>query len=349
MRRIVLTSPKIFSIQEIEQPALEPGQALVKVRKVGICGSDVHLYREGRIGDVNIEEPFVMGHECMGEVMDVGAGVNRDLVGARVAVEPAIPCGRCGWCNNGKQNLCPDVLFLGLPPKQGALQEYIAHPAYLLEKVPDSMDDESATMLEPMAIALHAINLVKVAHGQSVVILGTGVIGTCVLSLLKQYENLRIICVDPIQDRLERAAEMGAETIRPDHDDYKNAVSDRIKSAAGGMGAHVVFECSGEPETMWNMCEVAAPGAHVAVIGISPGERIILSSHNARRKGLTLRFLRRSLNTLTPCVRMAQEGLITPGDLVTHVFSAGDVSQAFETVDNYADGVLKAIVDMEGE
>jgi len=348
MRRVVLTSPKSFSIQEIEQPVPEPDQALVKIRKVGICGSDVHLYRNARSGNIRIHEPFVIGHECMGEVVEVGTGVNRDLIGARVAVEPAIPCGRCEWCNDGKQNLCPDIRFLGLPPKQGALQEYITHPACLLEKVPDAIDDESATMLEPMAVALHAINLVKVAPGQSVVILGTGVIGTCVLSILKQYENLRIICVDPIQDRLERAVEMGAEAVvRPDRDGHKNGSSDKIKSAAGGLGAHVVFECSGEPETMWDMCEVAAPGAHIAVIGISPDERIIISSHSSRRKGLSLRFVRRSLKTLSPCIRMTQEGLITPRDLVTHIFGVKKVSQAFETVDNYADGVLKAIVDMQ--
>lgn len=322
-------------------------QALVKIRKVGVCGSDVHLYRTGQIGGARIEDSIVIGHECMGEVVDVGSDVERDLVGARVAVEPAISCGQCAWCQDGTPNLCPDVSFLGLPPKEGAMQEYIAHPACLLERIPDSVDDGSAVMLEPMAVALHAISLVKIRSGQSVVILGTGVIGTCVLSLLKQYHGLRIVCVDPIQERLQRALNMGAAVvIRPDGDADRDAESDRIRSAAGATGAHVVFECAGEPDTMWHMCEVAAPGAHVAVIGIPPSESIILSSHSARRKGLTLRFVRRSLNTLPDCIRMAEKGLIAPRDLVTHVFGATHVTQAFGTVADHSDGVLKAIVDM---
>lgn len=345
MKRIVLESSGKFRTEEVDRPRPPSGYALVKIKKVGICGSDIHLYQKGYIGNIKIDDPFVIGHECLGEVADVGEGVSQDLVGRRVAVEPAVPCNRCMWCITGKQNLCPDVLFLGLPPKQGALREYIVHPAGLLEKMPDGIDDVGASVLEPMAIALHAVNLAKVRPGQNVVILGTGVIGTCVLCLLSLWKGLRIICVDPIPERLERAQEIGADVvIQPEGQDDVNS---EVTAAAGGKGADVVFECAGVKETLWNMCEVAAPGAHLAVIGSNPDDEVLFSSGSARRKGLTLRFVRRSLNTLSQCIHLTEQGLISPQNLVTHIFSAAQVDQAFKTVNAYADGVLKALIDME--
>ena len=347
MKRIVLESPRKFSVEEIEIPKPNPGQVLVKIKKVGVCASDMHLYRQGYIGDIWMDVPLVIGHECMGEVVAMGGDVSEDMVGLRVAVDPAISCGKCKWCTSGKTNLCPEVLFLGLPPKSGALQEYIVHPADLLEKLPNSISDEGAVVLEPMSIALHGINLVKIKPGQSVVILGTGVLGTCVLDLLGLHRGLHVICVDLLPERLERAEKMGAEkTIRAEEGKGK-AVVNKIKSATRGEGAEVVFECAGVEDTLWNMCEIAAPGAHVAVIGTNPDDRLSFSSGSARRKGLTLRFVRRSLNTLSQCIRLADQGRISPADLVTHTFSPAEVNKAFETVDSYADGVLKAIIDME--
>ena len=345
MKRIVLESPGKFSIHEMEIPRPPFGHALVKVKKVGICGSDMHLYRKGHIGNVRIDDPFVIGHECMGEIVDVGDGVNRNIIGDRVVVEPAVPCNHCRWCSSGKHNLCPDVAFLGLPPKDGAMQEYIVHPSKQFAKIPENIDDAGAVVLEPMAIALHAINLVKIQPGQHIVILGTGVLGTCVLHLLQLFRGLRVICVDPIPERLARAGEMGADlVVQPeDRDDLRACVL----SATGGLGADVVFECAGVEESLWNMSEVAAPGAHIAVIGSNPDDRVLFSSGSARRKGLTFRFVRRSLNSLDRCIRFAERGLITPRDLVTHIFKVTQVTRAFETVDAYADGVLKAVIDME--
>jgi L-iditol 2-dehydrogenase len=318
---------------------------LVRIRSVGVCGSDMHLYRTGRIGKVEIREPFVIGHECVGEVIEVGHGADRDLIMRRVAIEPAINCGRCRWCLSGNPNLCPEILFLGLPPKEGALQEYIVHPVGLLEQIPDHLSDAGAVVLEPMAVALHAINLVKIKPGQTVVILGTGVIGTCVLLLLSLWGDLKIICVDPIEDRLDRAQNLGAD--QTVNGASLEEVKREIKSASGEKGADVVFECAGEKESFRAMCELAGPGAHLAVIGSSPMDEVVFSSGSARRKGLTLRFVRRSSNTLGPCIRLADKGLISPNDLVTHTFSASKVTEAFELVRSYADGVLKAVINME--
>ena len=354
MKQIVLESPGNFSIHESIMPQPGPGEALVRIKKVGVCGSDIHLYRSGSIGSIKADGPMVIGHECMGEVADVGPDTDRASVGDRVAIEPAMPCGECKWCESDRSNMCPDVRFLGLPPVPGAMQEYLVHPLHLLRSLPDTIDDAAAVMLEPMAVALHAINLAKVVPGHTVAILGTGVVGTCVLSLLLQNKDLKIICVDPLGERLDRATRMGA-----DHVLSPNSVKDRskgdtdealltaVKTITSAKGVDCVFECSGETDSIANMVELAAPGAHVAVIGSNPDDRIIFSAGSARRKGLTLRFVRRSLNTLEPCIRMTLDGQISPEDLVTHTFTATAATHAFEIVDTYEDGVLKALIDME--
>jgi L-iditol 2-dehydrogenase len=345
MKRIVLNQPGLFEIQTAEIPRVGGGMALVRIHVVGICGSDMHLYRKGHIGDIQMTAPLVIGHECMGQVEAVGENVSKDLVGCRVAVEPAVPCGKCRWCRSGLQNVCPEVKFLGLPPTQGAMQEYIVHPAHLLARLPDFLTDTEGVMMEPLAIALHGVRMVKVKPNQTIVILGTGVIGTCVVRLLSLYDNLRIVCVDRLKDRLARAKEMGASrTIL--FSTREQALND-ILHASNGLGADIVFECAGTPETLWLMCEAAGPAGHIAAIGSNPDDQVVFSSGTSRRKGLTIRCVRRSLNTLDQCIRLVESGRIDVRPLVTHTFPASRANDAFQMVASYEDGVLKAIIDIQ--
>jgi L-iditol 2-dehydrogenase len=347
MKRIALIEPRRFEVQDVERPSPGPGEALLRIRKVGVCGSDVHLFQKGRIGDIVIGEPFVIGHECTGVIEEVGEGVSRDCIGKRVAVEPAIPCGRCRWCIEGTCNMCPTVGFLGLPPVHGAFREYISHPAYLLEDLPDEIDDAAAVVLEPLAIAMNAVKLVKVRPGHRIAILGTGVLGTCLLEVLKLYRGLHVVCVDLAADRLERARRMGArETVRAAGQGDEEIAAE-IRAALGGEGADIVFECAGAAQTIWNMAEVAGPDGHISAIGSSHDDRIIFSSGSARRKGLTIRYVRRSLHTLGPCMELVRRGELDPGALVTNVFPASEITTAFELVESQADGLLKALIDME--
>ena len=345
MKRIILNKPGQFEVQETDMPDVGEAEALVRIHAVGICGSDMHLFRKGHIGNIQMTEPLVIGHECMGQVEAVGENVSQDLVGTRVAIEPAMPCGKCRWCAAGLHNVCPKVNFLGLPPTQGGMQEYIAHPARLLEKLPDSLSDAEGVMMEPLAIALHAIRLVKVKHNQTIVILGTGVIGTSVMTLLGLYDNLRIICVDLLRDRLERAEQISAsKTVL--FTSRKQAIAE-ILDATDGLGADIVFECSGTPDTLWMMCEAAGPAAHIAAIGSNPDDQVLFSSGTSRRKGLTIRCVRRSLDTLDKCIRLAESGRMDIKRLVTHTFPASRSDEAFRLVESYGDGVLKAIIDMK--
>ncbi|MHC4713057.1 MAG: zinc-dependent alcohol dehydrogenase [Planctomycetota bacterium] len=345
-RQILLEAPGAFGLREGAVPQPGPGEALVRIHCVGVCGSDIHLYRHGRIGDIALEEPLVIGHEAAGEVVDVGAGAPEGLVGKRVAVEPHDYCGKCRSCAAGNTNMCRSGRFLGLPPTPGAMQEYLVHPAKLLIPLSDDLDDRAAVALEPMSIALHAVNLAKVPPGGSVAVLGTGVIGTCVIALLSLHDGLEIVCADLMTDRLERVRAMGVSTTVTAVEGARERAASEVVEALGGEGAGIVFECAGVPDTLWNMCEVAAPGAHVAVIGSNPEDTVAFSSGSARRKGLTMRFVRRSLNTLGSVMELASKGLLKPGDIVTHTFGARKAAEAYETVAARADGVLKAVVDM---
>lgn len=344
MKRIVLNQPGQFEIQTTEIPPIGEAMALVRIHSVGICGSDMHLYRKGHIGNIQMTDPLVIGHECMGQVEAVGENVSQELIGCRVAIEPAMPCGKCRWCKNGLQNVCPEVDFLGLPPTQGGMQEYIVHPAHLLETLPDHLTDAEGVLLEPLAIALHGIRLAKVKPNQTIVILGTGVIGTCVMSLLGLYDNLRIICVDLLKDRLARAQQLGAsQTVL--FTSREKALKD-ILDATNGLGADIVFECAGTPETLWLMCEAAGPAGHIAAIGSNPDDQVTYSSGTSRRKGLTIRCVRRSLNSLNECIRLVASGKLDAKSLVTHTFPASQADDAFRLVESYGDGVLKAVIDM---
>jgi len=347
MKSVVLASPLTLAVEDAERPRPGPGEALVRIRRAGICGSDIHLYRHGRIGDIVLDKPFVIGHECMGHVEEVGEGVGPELVGMRVAVDPAIPCGRCALCTAGLYNVCPTSPFIGLPDQPGAFQEYIVHPAHLLEPLPDSLTDEAGVVLEPLAIAMHAVNLAKVRPGQKVAILGTGVLGTGVLAVLGLYRGLHVVCADLRPDRLARAEDMGAAgTVLVEDGEPDSEPARRIGEAIGGLGADIVFECAGAHQTIWNACEIAAPGGHVMMIGISEDDRVIFSSDTARGKGLTLRVVRRSLNTLRSCIGLCERGAFDLGALVTHTFPARDVARAFEAVDRAEEGLLKVVVDM---
>jgi L-iditol 2-dehydrogenase len=345
-RRVVLQAPRQLEIDEIETPKPGEGEVLVRIGQVGVCGSDMHLYRDGGIGSIRMDGPFVIGHECMGTVAAVGGGVASGLVGRRVAVEPAVHCGRCRWCREGKINVCPHGEFLGLPPRQGALQEHVSHPAELLMPLPDALSDEAGVMLEPLAIALHAIDLVEPVAGRSVAILGTGVLGSCVFELLRRRDDVQLTCVDLIASRLERVAALGPVRTILAREGATEEVVRELEEATGGEGVDVVFECAGADETLRCMCEIPAPGGTVAVIGTNPDDRIAFSSGSARRKGLRIQFVRRSLNTLERARDLALESGSAVDRLVTHRFAAPKAAESFEVVDGYRDGVLKAVVDM---
>jgi L-iditol 2-dehydrogenase len=341
MQAVCLTSIRRVECLAVSEPELAPGEALVRVLQVGICGSDLHLFRDGAIGEARASLPFVLGHEAVGVVVEVRAPEYQSLVGQRVAIEPAVPCLRCEFCLRGDLNLCPYHSFLGLPPTAGAMQEFIAHPAHLLEPLPDTLSDAEGVLLEPLAIALHAVDLGKLRTGTSAAILGCGTLGLCVLMVLKQMGVHPIFCTDLLDHRLNLARELGAdETVNAAQVDVVMEAQRFTK----GRGFDYVFECAGVDNTQWQTAQVAAPGAKCLIIGTNPAGHVRLQGSDARRKGLSILMVRRSRLTLQRAMRLTVQGRVPLARLATHAFSMIHCQEAFETAFHYLDGVVKACI-----
>lgn len=341
-RAAVLNAPGQITFTERTTPMPARGEVLVELTAVGVCGSDVHWFEEGHIGDVVLDEPLTLGHEPAGVVRAVGEGVDRALVGRRVAVEPAIHCGVCRFCAEGDTNICPNVRFMGTPPTQGAFQQLLAHPAHLIAPLPDAVSDEVGALLEPLAIGVHIADLLRPRLGVNIVIQGAGPIGLSALLALRLAAPENLIVVEPLAYRRELATELGATHT---FDCESPDVVDEVRRLTGGYGADYVVEAVGTPESFARMVDFAQPGAQVAVAGIEPNDRFGCSCGVARRKGLTFHMVRRSRHTLERAIAMTVGGYWHPEAMVTHRRGLDALGPTMQTLSDYADGIVKAIVD----
>lgn len=345
MKQAALTSPGKFEVQDVPLPRPAAGEVLLRVLAVGVCGSDLHMFKEGRIGGITFDQAgkgFVPGHECMGRVEEVGDGVDRAWIGRRVFIEPAINCGRCAWCLAGKPNVCPHHDFLGLPPKAGCLSQYMTHPVRLVEPIPDEITDDVAVLLEPLAIAVHSMDRVGAKPGCAAVVLGAGPIGLTHTLLLARSGIAPLIVTDRLDYRLDMASRLGATHVfNPDRTDVVAAVRDLTH----GAGAGFVFECAGQAQTFEQMVEVAAPAARIGVVGIPSDDRLAFTHSAARRKGLDLLMIRRANLTLHRALARVVHERLGLGQLATHHWPIEQVDIAFDTAAHYRDGVVKAIVN----
>jgi len=340
MRAVKLYAPGDMRLVEIEKPVPGPGEVLVQVKAVGVCASDVHYYRDGRIGDAVATEPIIMGHEFGGVIAGLGPGVEGLKVGDRVAVEPAIPCGECAICAAGDINLCRNIKFCGTPPYDGSLREYLAWPAELCVPVPDSMTMPEIAMLEPLAVGVYGVEIAEPVQGKSIAILGSGAIGLSLLQAAKASGCGKAIVTDLIPERLEIARTLGADATfdAADPDLVKKVVSD-------GIGLDIVFEAAGENDAVRQATEMVRPGGMVVVGGIPREDEMCLTASLIRRKGLTIKLIRRSKNTLHRSIELVRQGKVNLSPFATHTFPVERVTEAFELAMAHADGVLRAVVE----
>lgn len=260
-----------IEFRTVKTPKPRADEALVKIEACGVCGSDVHYYKHGRIGDYLVRKPVILGHECAGTVVAVGRRVKNVAPGDRVAVEAGVTCGKCEFCRTGRYNLCPDVVFLATPPVHGAFVQYIAHRADWLFKLPDGVSFEEGAMLEPFNVGLYAATLSGVTVGHTVAVLGSGPIGLTALQAAKAYGASTIIATDIVASRLRLAKKLGAKhVINATKDDPVEAILD----LTGGQGADVVFEAAGAVATTQQSVAVAKRGGSVALIGLGPKARV---------------------------------------------------------------------------
>jgi L-iditol 2-dehydrogenase len=325
-----------------------PGSVLLRVEVVGICGSDLHTYRHAMIGDTRLAGPLIPGHEFAGVLEqvpdDTRGGDGQPLVpGARVAVDPAHPCGRCEWCLRGDANLCPHIQFCGLWPYEGALRRWMHVPAASCFPVPHSMDATTATMLEPFGVAIHALDLARLRPGESVAVIGCGPIGLCLLRLAVHAGAGLAFAVDRLPWRAALAQHFGPSTaFCADQTD----IVDAILQATGGRGVDVAFEAAAGGPALQQAAEILAPGGRLMAVGIDEDDQFHLRHSTLRRKGLTIRMVRRMKHTYPRAIRLVERGAIDLTALVSHRFPLDQAAKAFALNSEYRDNVVKVVIDV---
>ncbi len=302
-------------------PVPGPGEALVRVTEVGICGSDLHWYDESGIGGVGLTRPLVLGHEAAGVI---AAGPR---AGQRVAIDPSVPCGACETCERGRGHLCPRVRFLGHSTTDGALRELIAWPLANLVPLPDAIDDAAGAMLEPLGVAIHAMRLARVQPGDTVGIFGCGPIGLLLIQLARASGATTVVATDRLAHRVHAATGLGAIAALVDG----GAERDVLLRATGGRGVDTAIEIAGDDDAIDAAIALARPASTVVVAGIPSGDESTISASAARRKGLDLRFSRRMAHTYPQAIALVEAGLVDVGTVVTHRFALADFDAAFGT------------------
>jgi L-iditol 2-dehydrogenase len=312
MKVVRLRGPGFLDIVDEPRPTAGAGESLVRVGAVGICGSDLHWFGEGGIGDALLSRPLVLGHEFGGTVE------GGPLDGRRVAVDPAIPDYTCDRCREGNTNLCPQVRFAGHGTTDGALREYLAWPTGLLHPVPDGFDDATVAMLEPLGVALHCLDLGHVHLGSSVAVVGCGPIGLMLLQALRLAGAARVMAVEPLEHRRDAAARSGAGLVLSPEE------------AAGHQGeADVAFEVAGTDDAVATSMQVVRAGGRLVLAGIPDDDRTTFPAALARRKGLTIAMARRMKEAYPRAINLVERGAVELDWLASKSFALADAAEAF--------------------
>jgi L-iditol 2-dehydrogenase len=328
-------------VGEIAQPRAADDEVLIAVEAVGICGSDLHYYLEGAIGQQLIEAGgFVPGHEFAGRIADERAERYGLAPGTLVAVDPATPCGRCEWCQRGQVNLCPFVVFKGAPPHMGAMTRLIAARPEALFPVPDGFDATDAVMLEPLGVAVHAVDLARPRLLETCAVIGCGAIGLLGLQVAKVAGVGQTFAVEPLADRRELALALGA-------DRAVGSVAE-LSDATSGRGVDLVIEATDVREGFQLAAEAARIGGRAVLVGIPEGDGYApVQASLARRKGLSVKFSRRMGHVYPRAIELVRRGRVDVRRIATHHFPLARAAEAFARQAARADGIIKAILHPE--
>ena len=319
MKTLRLHAPNDLREHEEPEPIPGSGEALVRVKSVGICGSDLHWVGEGGIGDANLEKPLILGHEFAGVI------ASGEREGERVAIDPAISCHACQFCLQGKPNLCENIRFAGHALEDGGLREIIAWPEECLIPLPDLLSYADGAMLEPLGVAIHAVDLAQLQAGMSVGVFGCGPIGLLVIQVARLAGATRVYASEPLSHRLDAAQRLGAVEWKP------------------GRQVDVAFEAAGEDDAVEDALQSIIPGGRVVLIGIPSNDRTTISATLARHKELTIQLIHRMKFTYPRAIKMVENRQVDVRSLVSHRFPLGQTQEAFKMAAQRAG--LKIIVE----
>lgn len=341
MKTAVMLGIGKMGFEERDIPKVKENEVLVKLEYVGICGSDLHYYETGAIGDYVVKPPFVLGHEPGGTVVEVGKNVKHLKAGDRVALEPGKTCGHCEFCKTGRYNLCPDVVFFATPPIDGVFQEYVAHEADLCFKLPDNVSTMEGALIEPLAVGFHAAMQGGAGAGQTAVVMGAGCIGLVTMMALKAMGVSRVYVVDIMEKRLKKALELGADGVI---DGSKTDAVEEIRKLTDGKGCDLAIETAGTQITTVQTVHMTKKGAVIVLVGYSKSGEITLPMSLALDKELTFKTVFRYRNIYPIAIDAVASGKVNLKGIVTDLFELDDVQRAMdESVKNKAD-IVKAVI-----
>lgn len=332
MRASVMTGVRTLEIEDRPVPTPAQHEVLIEVAAVGVCGSDVHYYREGRIGDFVVDDPMILGHELSGRIVAVGDGVDPSRVGQRVAVEPQHPCRRCTQCMAGRYNLCPDMKFYATPPVDGAFCRYVTIDTAFAHSVPDSVSDEAAALLEPLSVAVTTMRKAGIVPGSSILIAGAGPIGIITAQAARAFGAARIVVSDPVESRRERALTFGAtEVIDPMSQDV----------AALNPQVDAFVDASGAVPAVQSGIRAVGPAGRVVLVGMGADNYPLPISH-IQNLEITVTGVFRYTDTWPAAIHLVSSGLIDLDRLVTGRYDLEHVADALDSDTDPAS--LKSIV-----
>jgi L-iditol 2-dehydrogenase len=322
MKTLRLMGPGELRLVDEAPPVPGPGEELVRVKSVGICGSDLHWFTESGIGDVRLDQPVLLGHEAAG-VIESGP-----RAGLRVAIDPAMPCEKCEQCRAGHAHFCTALHFAGDGVTDGVFRELVAWPSASLVPLPDALTYTDAAMLEPLGVGLHAIRLGEIRPGDRVGVFGCGPIGIFLIELASISGATTIVATDVLPHRLAAARAAGATVTALVAGGAERA---ELRAATDGHGVDVAFEAAGVDDSVDTAVSLAAPGATVVIVGISSADRTTFTASPARRKGLTIKISRRMNRVYPEVIRLVEAGLVDVRSVVTSTYPMDEVETAFAT------------------
>jgi len=346
MKSMLLTGIREMEMRDVPDPMIiNDDDVLIRMKSIGVCGSDVHYYASGRIGSQVVSYPFAVGHETAGIVEKVGKGVTQLKPGDKIAIDPAIACGECDQCLAGREHTCRNLLFLGCPGQvEGSLSEFMVMPERCCFPIPEDMSLDQAALSEPLSVGIYAVRLSGLpATGTNIGILGCGPIGMSVLLASQVMGAQKFYVTDKLDYRLDSAKKAGATwTGNPDKEDIVKSISD-LES----LSLDIVFECCGQQEALEQAIALLKPGGKIILVGIPEFDFWSVPTDKIRRKEINIQNVRRQNECVQPALDMIGEGKIDIDQLVTHHYPFDKSKEAFDLVDKYADGVMKAMISFE--
>jgi L-iditol 2-dehydrogenase len=343
MRIAELFEPHRFRLVEgeIEDPG--PGEVQARVVAVGVCGSDLHNFSEGGVGDTPCVYPTVLGHEPTGTVVKTGPGVSGWAPGDHAALEPAIYCYHCEFCRAGRHNVCANLRFLSAAPDPGFFREYVNLPAHNLLPLPPELGFQEGTIFEPLAIILHSMKFASLGFGETAAVFGAGPIGLLTILLLKLSGAGRVWAVEPVAHRRELACQMGADAaIDPLAIDPVR----QILADTGGRGVDVAIDCAAKGDTTNQCLQAVRSAGRVVLTGIHPGSYFALDFSPMRRKEITFFNVRRSNHESETALELLRQQRRRFTPLLTHELPLDQIQRGFSLLERYEDGIGKLLITL---